>query len=131
MLLAKDFQVSDIIAISPQTTVREAIDTLISRRVSGLPVVDWDGKILGVVSEFALLDVVYEPAVASQPVGDYMTTDVISVGPDAPITKIADLFILHRIRRVFVVQDGKLCGLISRRDLLKAAVESLEVLSAV
>ena len=77
------------------------------------------------------MDIVYKPEVASQPVGDYMTKEVISVGPDTPITKIADLFILHRIRRIFVVQDGKLSGLISRRDLLKATVTSPALLAAV
>jgi len=131
MLTAKDLQTSDIITISPEATVRETIETLITHRVSGLPVVDYDGKILGVISELALLAIVYEPEIASKPVSSYMTKDVISVEPCAPITRIADLFILHRIRRIFVVQGGKLVGLISRRDILKAEIESRRALSGV
>jgi CBS domain-containing protein len=131
MLTARDLQISDIITVSPEATVQETVETLITHRVSGLPVVDCDGKILGVISELALLAIVYEPDIVNKPVRDYMTKDVISVEPGTPIARITDLFILHRIRRIFVVQEGKLVGLISRRDILRASIESRRVLSGV
>ena len=128
MLMAKDIAVSDLVSISPETTVEKAIDCLMAHRISGLPIVGHDAQILGVITEFALLAVAYEPDIASEPVSHHMTKDVISVETDAPITKIADLFVRHRIRRVFVVQDGKLVGLISRRDLLGAIMNSRKAL---
>jgi tRNA nucleotidyltransferase (CCA-adding enzyme) len=122
VLTAKDILVSEIVTISPEATVQQAVETLITHGVSGLPVVDRNGKIVGVISELALLEIVYEPDIGGQPISGYMTKDVISVEPSAPITRIADLFILHRIRRIFVVQEGKLVGLISRRDILKTKI---------
>ncbi|MGA2257632.1 MAG: CBS domain-containing protein [Thermoguttaceae bacterium] len=121
MLTAKDLMEPNVIAISPETPVARAIDMLIEYGVSGLPIVDSDRQILGVITEFALLSIVYDPNVATDPVSRHMTKEVISVTVDERASKVADVFILHRIRRVLVQKDGKLVGLISRRDLLKAA----------
>jgi CBS domain-containing protein len=130
MLTAKDLMNSKVIAISPETMVAEAIDLLIEHRVSGLPVVDTGKRILGIITEFALLSIVYDPDAATEPVSQHMTKEVISVGVDDQSSKVADMFILHRIRRVLVEKDGKLVGLISRRDLLKAARMSCESLTS-
>jgi len=121
---------SDVITISPETTVGRAIDILVERGVSGLPVVDSEKHILGVITEFALLAIVYDPSVVTDPVGQHMTKEVISVRTDDQVRAVADLFILHRIRRVLVEKDGKLAGLISRRDLLKAGRNSCRSLTA-
>jgi CBS domain-containing protein len=121
MLAARDLMNSDVVTISPETTVAGAIDVLMSHRVSGLPVVDAERRVLGVITEFALLAIVYDPNVATDPVSQHLTKEVISVDADDRAKAVADLFILHRIRRVLVKQDGRLVGLISRRDLLRAA----------
>jgi CBS domain-containing protein len=68
--------------------------------------------------------------VATDPVSEHMTKEVISVGADDHARAVADLFILHRIRRVLVENEGKLAGLISRRDLLKAGRKSRESLTS-
>jgi len=115
---------SELISILPLATVGEAIDILIESQVSGLPVVDADGDIFGLVTEYALLAIAYDANVVNHPVCQHMTKEIISVECDDPLNKVADLFILHKIRRVFVMQDGKLVGLIGRRDLLKAVRES-------
>jgi CBS domain-containing protein len=120
MQTARDLMNSNVITISPETTVGRAIDILVELGVSGLPVVDSEKHILGVITEFALLAIVYDPSVVTDPVGQHMTKQVISVRIDDHVRTVADLFILHRIRRVLVEKDGKLAGLISRRDLLKA-----------
>ena len=121
MLTARDLMNSEVVTISPETTVTQAIDILTKYGVSGLPVVDVDNHVLGIITEFALLAIVYDPSVATDPVSQYLTKDVISVAVDDPVSTVADVFILHRIRRVLVVKNGKLVGLISRRDVLKAA----------
>lgn len=131
MLTAKDLMKPDVIAISPETTVARAIDILIEHGLSGLPVVTSDKQVLGIITEFALLSIVYDPNVATDPVRQHMTKEVISVTVDERANKVADVFILHRIRRVLVQKDGKLVGLISRRDLLKAARNSCKSLTTI
>ena len=128
MLAAKDMMNPQVIAISALTTVGEAIDVLTEHQISGLPVVDADEHILGVVTEYALLAIAYDANVVADPVCQHMTKDALSVECDDPVTKVADLFILHKIRRVLVVKENKLVGLISRRDLLKAARKSGKVM---
>jgi len=93
-------------------------------------VVDNDGQVQGIITEFALLAIAYDANVVNEPVSKHMTKDVISVAHNDPVTKVADLFIVHRIRRVLVLQAGQLAGLISRRDLLRAARMSKQCIGA-
>jgi CBS domain-containing protein len=121
MFAARDLMKSDIVTVSPETTVGEAIDILLNFGVSGLPVVDREKRVLGIITEYAMLAITYDPKIVGDAVSRHMTKDVISVDVDDRAQKIADAFILHRIHRVLVKKDGKLAGVISRRDLLKAA----------
>ena len=75
---------------------------------------------MGVITEFAMLAMVYDHDVQNQTVGQHMTREVITVEADDPISRIADLCIVHRVRRLPVMQDGRLVGLIARRDVLNA-----------
>ncbi len=124
MLTAKDVMRQDIISIHPDATLSEAVQILLEHKISGLPVTDSNGFLLGVISEFALLAITYDPLSRKQPVKDHMTKHVISVSPEATLTELADTFILHRIRRLPVTSRGKLVGLVSRRELLRASLES-------
>jgi CBS domain-containing protein len=79
---------------------------------------------VGIISEFALLATAYDATTACDTVGQHMTTDVLTVNADDPIRKVADQFIVHRVRRVPVIDKGRIVGLISRRDVLKAVYQS-------
>ena len=124
VFVARDLMNSDVMSIPPETTVGQAIDILIEHGISGLPVVDADRHVLGIITEFALLAIAYDPNVVNDPVAQHMTKNAIAVETNDPLTRVADLFIVNRIRRVLVLQGGKLAGLISRRDLLKAVRNS-------
>ncbi len=126
MLTAQDIMRTDIVTIAPDRTLREAVQTLLEHRISGLPVVEQGGRLLGIISEFALLAIAYDPPSRNMPVREHMTRHVISVTPDTPITQMADTFILHRIRRLPVVDNGQLVGVVSRRELLGATLDSVE-----
>lgn len=125
MRTAKDIMVTDVIAVRPDTSVTSAAGILLQNRVSGMPVTDDDGMLVGVVSEFALLTLVYETGAAQERVGNHMTTDLITISEGVSLTVIADTFISQRVRRLPVVRDGKLVGQISRRDVLRAAQDGL------
>src|SRR5829696_9133205 len=124
MLSAGAIMETDIVTSRPNVSIEAAIDTLLSEEISGLPVTDDDGRLVGVISEFALLAVAYDRRVKNHTVSQHMTRDVISVDIDDPISRIADLCIVHRVRRVPVMKDGRLVGIISRRDVLRALIES-------
>ena len=124
MLTAGAIMTSDLVTVRPDASVQEAIDTLLTQQISGLPVTDEDGRLVGVITEFALLAVAYDKRVKNHSVRHHMTRDVITVDVDDPISRIADLCIVHRVRRVPVMKDGRLVGVIARRDVLRALVES-------
>jgi CBS domain-containing protein len=124
MLTAADLMTTDVATVCPDATMDRAIRLLLELGVSGLPVVDADGRVVGIVTEFAMLAVAYDPVVRADPVGLHMTKPVIAVDETTPVGGIADLMVLHRIRRVPVTRDGRLLGLISRRDVLRATMQS-------
>jgi CBS domain-containing protein len=123
MLTAGAIMTTDIVTSRPSVSIEAAIDTLLSEEISGLPVTDDDGRLVGVISEFALLAVAYDCRVKNHTVGQHMTREVVSVDIDDPISRVADLCIVHRVRRVPVLKDGRLVGIISRRDVLRALIE--------
>jgi len=124
MLTASDIMTEDVVTIQPESSIQDAIELLLMQHISGLPVTDEEGQLIGIVTEFALLAIAYDQNIRQDTVAQHMTSDVLTIGPSDPINKVADLCIMHRVRRVPVVQDGRLIGLISRRDVLRAMYES-------
>ena len=124
MQTAKDVMRTDIKTIRRSATLIEAAQMLLEHQISGLPVTDDSGLLVGIISEFALLAITYEPFSCRQTVDDHMSRQVICVTPDTPLKELADTFILHRIRRLPVTENGRLVGMVSRRELLRATLES-------
>jgi CBS domain-containing protein len=124
MLTARDIMTEHLVTIRPTSSVRSAIERLLAEQISGLPVVDENERLVGIITEFALLAIAYDPAVAKDAVAQHMTTDVLTVNVDDPVRRVADLFIVHRVRRVPVLDKGRIVGLVARRDVLKAVFES-------
>ena len=124
MLLARDVMTTDLITIPADSTVADAIHTLLLHGISGAPVVDDAGKLVGIISEFQLLIVVYNEEARDESVTAFMTRDVVTIDDSAPLTDAANRLIVHRIRRLPVLRNGKLVGLISRPDLLRYAIDA-------
>jgi CBS domain-containing protein len=129
MLTARDIMTENVVTILPSCSVGSAIEQLIHEQISGLPVVDEHEQLVGIVTEFALLATAYDESIANESVDKHMTTDVLTVDVDDAVRKVADLFIVHRVRRVPVLEKGRIAGLISRRDVLKAVYEGSSHLS--
>jgi CBS domain-containing protein len=124
MLTAGAIMMPDIVTVRPDSSIEDAIELLLDKSISGLPVADSDGRLVGVITEFALLAVAYDQRVKNHKVSQHMTRELITVDVDDPISRVADLCIVHRVRRVPVMKNGRLIGLIARRDVLRALVES-------
>jgi CBS domain-containing protein len=140
---AADMMTSNLVTTRPDASVRDAAWTMLTYRISAVPVVDGEGRLVGIVSEGDLLHRVEggterhrswwsefnaAPEVLaaefvkshSRKVSDVMTTELVTVGPDTPAADIADLIEARGIKRVPVVQHGKLVGIVSRADFLCA-----------
>jgi CBS domain-containing protein len=126
MLTARDIMTEGVVTVGPSCTIQQAIETLLAEDISGLPVVDDRGRLVGIVTEFALLAVAYDQQVLNDSVSQHMTIDLLTVEANDPIRKVADLCVLHRVRRVPVMEKGRLVGLISRCDVLRAVYESTQ-----
>ncbi|MDC0936131.1 CBS domain-containing protein [Pirellulales bacterium] len=120
MTTAREIMTENVTTIKRDCSIEDAISLLLEKQVSGLPVVDDFGHLVGIVTEYALLAIAYDQSVLQDSVELHMTTDVLSVGVDDPINTAADLCIAHRVRRLPVMDGDRLVGLISRRDVLTA-----------
>ncbi len=112
-----------VLTISADANAEDAIRLLLEHRISGLPVVDAEGNLVGIISEYALLESLYEPQAKKCRVGDLMTRDVTSVVATTLLSDVANKLRTQRIRRLPVVRDGKVVGIIARRDLLRYVVD--------
>ena len=113
-MLAKDIMTKKVITVGPTTTVKELAKTLTKNKISGTPVADKNGKVLGIVSR---TDVV---AKAGQKVKEIMSTEVISVSEETPVEEIANLLTTYKINRVPVMSGKKIAGIVSRADIVRA-----------
>ena len=124
MLTAGEIMTDQLITVRPEDSIEDAIQLLLSEEISGMPVSDDKGHLVGVITEFALLGVVYDRQINNQTVEQHMTRELITVDISDPVSRIADLCIVHRVRRLPVMKHSKLVGVIARRDVLRALHEA-------
>lgn len=141
-----DVMVKDVVSVGPEASVKDVAALMLQRRISGLPVVDGGGRVLGIVSEG---DLIRRPEIGTDRakagwlhlfIGDeararefvkshgrkareIMTQPAICVAADTPLTDVVQLMERHRVKRLPVLTGGKLSGIVTRADLLRALVE--------
>ena len=114
VLKARDIMAREIVTVGSDMLVEDAAKLLAYHNISGMPVEDPDGKVVGIVSEADVIG--HIGAIVS----DVMTEDVISVGEEATVEEIATLLARHRIKRVPVMANGAIRGMVSRSDIVRA-----------
>ena len=122
----RNFMSGSLISFHPDTDVMDAIHTLVQHRISGAPVVDDHGNLVGMLSEFDCMKVVLGAAYHGEPggpVADLMVGSVETVDADMSIMDLAEQFMSSKLRRYPVLSDNRLVGQISRRDVLRALTE--------
>ena len=150
---AADVMVSPVITVGPDRSVQDVAEILLENRISAVPVVSKDGNLLGIVSEGDLIrrieiDTERRPsrwlalAIGSQPlaaefikshahrVADVMTRELIVASPDAPLRHIATLLEKNGIKRVPIVSNGKLVGIVSRANLIQGLASARKEVKA-
>jgi len=143
---AADVMSSEVLYVMAETPVREIVRALLKHGISAVPVIGDSGRLVGIVSEGDLvgrrsskeairrcwwLDMLEKEPKLSEGLRNYvdihglrakdiMTPDVITVSADTPISTVAELLQKHRIKRVPVLNEGRMIGIVSRADLLAA-----------
>jgi len=141
---ASDVMTRNVIAAREDMSITAAAGLMLENHISGLPVLDSHGRLAGIVTEGDLLRRVelgtarkrsrwadlFTPASAAQDyvlvhgrrVGEIMTRNVLAVAVDTPLAEIVAIMEDHRIKRIPIVENGRLVGIVSRADLLKALI---------
>lgn len=151
MKTVRDVMTRSVLSVGPDTPLKDVARVLIDKRISGLPVVDDEAHVLGVVSEGDLLvkeqksTAVHHRPLArvfgeseetkhllakaeARTAGDSMSSPAITIEPDASVQTAATLMIAHKVNRLPVIEDGKLVGIVTRADVIRTFVQSDEEL---
>jgi CBS domain-containing protein len=150
---AMDVMTTSVVAVPPNATIADAAKLMLERRISGLPVIDAKGKLVGMVSEGDLLRRVESDTERRRPrwlelfaanstlaaeyvrshakrVADVMTEHMVTVREDTPLAEVADILESKRVKRVPVLRDGKIVGIVSRSNLLQAVASGAAAAAA-
>ena len=148
MMKAKDIMTKDVITVHRDTTVRDLARLFAERRISSVPVVDDEGLLIGIVSESDLIEQdknLHIPTVVSifdwviylesdkrfekelqkmtgQTVGEIYSQEVLSVGPDSPVSEVADIMTREKVQAVPVVEGRRVVGIIGRIDMVRTMI---------
>jgi CBS domain-containing protein len=150
-MLVRDVMVAPVITVEPSATVQEVAKLLLEKRISAVPVLDDRGKLVGIVSEGDLLhrveaaterrrswwlralidsDTLAVDYVKShgRKVSDLMTREVITASPETPLHEVASLMEKNAIKRMPILENGQLVGIVSRANLLQAVASARQLL---
>jgi CBS domain-containing protein len=117
----RDLMTTDVVAVAPTTSIRDAARMMFRYRVSGLPVVDPEGHVLGIITEGDFLAMELRRADRGETaefVSEVMSHSVLSVSPDLEVMDAARYMCEHEVKRVVVIEDGTMTGIISRFDIV-------------
>lgn len=118
MLKAKDIMTENVLAVNWNAPIYDAIQMLVEHQITGLPVVDDDGAMVGVISEKDMLKELYDVDDKAGKVEDFMTRVVTTFDQDESVLDICNCFIRSPFRRVPILDNGKVVGIISRADII-------------
>lgn len=127
--VVRDYMDKVVPTLSPDTDILEAVDFLLEKHVTGAPVVDPAGAVIGILTEkdcLRLLSTGMEADVPRGTVRDFMTKEVASVSPDMNVYYLAGHFLKANYRRLPVIDKGKLVGAITRFDILRVIHATLK-----
>ena len=114
----KEIMTRDAISITPKYSIRESVDLMAEKGIGSLPIVDKEEKLVGIVTErdFALA---LAGSLTTETVGDIMIKDVITTTPGTPIESCSKIMVRNNLRRIPVVEEGKLIGIVTSTDILR------------
>lgn len=127
--VVRDYMDKVVPTLSPETDILEAVDFLLAKHVTGAPVLDGAGNVIGILTEKDCLRLLSTGMDSDKPRGtvrDYMTTEVVSVPSHMNVYFLAGMFLKANYRRLPVIDGGKLVGAITRFDILRVIQANLK-----
>ncbi len=123
--LVTEYMASKLITFSPDTDIKEAIDIMVKKKISGAPVLNDKKELVGMLSEVDCLKILVDGPYNNSPsdlgkVSDFMSTQLKTINSDKNIFYAAYEFVYSGLKRLPVLENGKLIGQISRSDVLRA-----------
>ena len=118
-MFAKDIMTRNVVTVQPETTIHEAMRIIVEKEISGLIVVNDKEEVVGVLSEKDLLVAFDWLGVVKPSIVDYYNKNIVAVTEDTPVLEINRLLVIKNIKRVPVIKDKKVVGVVSRRDILR------------
>ena len=118
MFKAKDVMKTDVVTIKKQAPIYDAIRTFVESNITGLPVVNDDMTIAGVITEKDVLSLLYNIEDRVGKVEDFMTKGVVSFNQEDSLIDVTECLIKNNFRRVLITSSGVLVGVISRKDII-------------
>jgi len=148
-MIVSDVMTREVASVKPESALKDAVFLMVDRKLSGLPVVDDDGHVVGMITEGDLMrrseigtqgrepgwfELLFMPGTAAydyvrthaRKVEMLMSSNVVSIAPSAELAEAARLMQKHGVKRLPVVEDGRLVGILARADLLKMLAGALE-----
>lgn len=126
-ITARDFMTANVVSLAPDSDIMHAMRLFLMHRISGAPVIGQRGELVGMLTERDCLKVVvaagYHGEGSGGAVTAFMTADVVSVEATAGLLDVAQLFVTTVYRRFPVLDQGRVVGVISRRDVIRAVLE--------
>jgi CBS domain-containing protein len=119
MFEAELVMTTDVLYVKRDTPIYDAIRILVENNITGLPVVNDDMSIAGIITEKDILSLLYNIQDKPGNVGDYMTKGIVSFNKEDSLIDITECFLKNDFRRVPITSGGKLVGIISRTDIIR------------
>ena len=116
---AADIMTTNVITAKKNMLLTDVIALLLRWHISALPVVDYEDKIVGIVSEIDLVNLTFDGNAADTTVEEVMVTDIVSFSPSTQLADLVQTFSKRHLRRVPIIENGKVVGIVSRRDILR------------
>ena len=123
MLKACDVMTKDVVTVKPDILLKDAIRILVGKGISGLPVVDDSNGIVGMLSESDIINYMFSGHSHVTAVSEAMSKKITSVASDTDLDKIALIIGEKKFRRIPIVDNGKLVGIVSRRDIIRSLLK--------
>ena len=119
MTKVKHIMTTDVVTVKMDTPISQATELLMSKNITGMPVVEEDMTLVGVITEKDVLNLFYSSGQATnRVVSDFMTTPAVNFDQNEDIQEVCQCLMDNYFRRVPVTSNGKVVGVISRRDVL-------------